>query len=197
MTVTHITGLKEQYKHSNRKPSLKQIFGALQNIIAQHDQVYIVVDALDECRNDDGTRDKMINRLCELQDIRYARIMVTSRYMSDIEGYLTKTTAVEIQANQEDVKQFIAGQIYRLHRCIKRRSELPDLVQNKISEAVDGMYPTSPSIRAIKTNNFRFLLARLHVDLLFDKITIKDVKLALSQLSKNSETLDNACNKAV
>ena len=46
---------------------------------------------------------------------------------------------LEVRASKEDVKRFVAGQIPRLPKCIRRDDELILTVQSKIVEAVDGM----------------------------------------------------------
>ena len=49
---------------------------------------------------------------------------------------------LEVRANDSDVKRFVAGQIYRLPRCVQRDDELQDAVKDGISTAVDGMWVT-------------------------------------------------------
>src|SRR5690242_11010345 len=45
--------------------------------------------------------------------------------------------------------------------------------------------------------DFRFLLARLHIDSLLDKLTPRDVKAALSKLTKGAAALDVAYGEAL
>ena len=53
---------------------------------------------------------------------------------------LEKGSKLEVRASEEDVKRYIAGEIYRLPICIQRDSSLQDMVKDKIVEATDGMY---------------------------------------------------------
>lgn len=66
--------------------------------------------------------------------------MATSRFLPEIVDWFNKALKLEVQAEKEDVKRFVAGQICRLPRCIQRDSALQEVVQEKIVEAVDGMY---------------------------------------------------------
>ncbi|KAF1955604.1 hypothetical protein CC80DRAFT_549295 [Byssothecium circinans] len=170
-------------RHANRgtKLSFDEILVALRDVIAHYPTVYIVVDALDECRDDDGTRRRFLARLRDLQEESDVRLMVTSRLLPDILEEFEEAMRLEVQASEEDVKRFVAGQIYRLPNCIQRDPALQDLVQSKIAEAVDGI----------------FLLACLYTDSLQDKGTSKEVKSTLAGLSKGSVTLDNAYGDAL
>jgi hypothetical protein len=66
--------------------------------------------------------------------------MATSRFIPEIVDWFNKGLKLEVQASKEDVKRFVAGQIYQLPKCIQRDPALQEVVQEKIVEAVDGMY---------------------------------------------------------
>jgi len=99
-----------------------------------------VVDALDECQDSDGTRRQFLAKLHDLQARQDVRLMATSRFIPDIIDWFNGALELEVQANKEDIKRFVAGQIYRLPRCIQRDLALQEIVQEKIVEAVNGMY---------------------------------------------------------
>jgi hypothetical protein len=127
-------------KHANRgtKPSLDEVFNALQDVLAHYPTVYIVIDALDECQ--DIARRQFLAQIRKLQTGRDVRLMATSRFIPDIVEEFKKALKLEVQASDEDVKRFVAGQTHHLPRCIQRDPVLQELVQTKIVEAVDGMY---------------------------------------------------------
>ena len=102
-----------------------------------------MIDALDECRDSDGTRRKILSKLRHLQAEGDVRLMVTSRFFLEIVDEFRGALDLEVRASNEDVKRFIAGQTYRLPVCIQRDLALRDLVQEKIVEVVDGMYVSS------------------------------------------------------
>lgn len=129
-------------QHANRgtKPSLEEIFGALQSVLANYTRVYIAIDALDECPDQDGTRRQFLAKLKDLNHGIDLRLLATSRPIPEITNEYTAALKIDIRASDEDVKQYVAGQIYqKLPKCIQRDKELQDMVQDKIVQAVDGM----------------------------------------------------------
>lgn len=139
-TIELMERLYQQHADRGTKLSLDEIFSALQDVLANHPAVYIVIDALDECRDSDGTRRQLLSKLQDLQARGDVRLMVTSRFIPGILDEFRGALQLEVRASSEDVKRFVAGQTYRLPRCIQRDLTLQDLIQRKIAEAVDGMY---------------------------------------------------------
>ena len=127
--------------HSKRKsrPSLEEIFGALQSVCSNYTTVYIVVDALDECADRDGARGRLIDKLRELQARIDMRLLFTSRFIPEITQKFQSNPMLEVRASEEDVKRFVAGQMPRLPECIQRDEDLKQDVQNMIVEAFGGM----------------------------------------------------------
>ncbi|KAF2470523.1 ankyrin [Lindgomyces ingoldianus] len=134
-----------------------------------------------ECSHDDGNRHQFLTRIRTLQSQNDVRLMATSRFIPEIVREFEKVAKLEVRATDDDVRRFVAGQVYRLPNCIQRNSGLQNMVKEKIAEAADGM----------------FLLARLHTDSLLDKRTPKDVKLTLGKFSKGSTALDDAYKEAI
>jgi hypothetical protein len=131
--------LHMQHADRGTKPSTDEIFKALQSVLANFSTVHVVVDALDECRDSDGTRRQFLAQLQNLQAVTDLRLMVTSRNIPDIVDKFRGALELEVRASDEDVRRFVAGQIYRLPKCIQRDPALENMVQNKVAEAVDGM----------------------------------------------------------
>ncbi|KAF2186071.1 hypothetical protein K469DRAFT_707252 [Zopfia rhizophila CBS 207.26] len=179
--VGPVERLHKQHADRGTRPSPDEVFSALRDVLAHYSAVHIVVDALDECQDSDSTRRQFLAKLCDLQAGRDVRLMATSRFIPEIVDWFNEALKLEVQASKEDVKRFVAGQICRLPRCIQRDPALQEIVQEKIVEAVDGM----------------FLLARLHTDSLLDKRTVKDVKSTLAKLCKGLAALDEAYEEAI
>ncbi|OAG12718.1 ankyrin [Paraphaeosphaeria sporulosa] len=179
--VEPVARLYEQHVDQGTKPSIEEIFSALREVVPKYSTVYVVIDGLDECRDSDGTRSQLLARLKDLQVGQDVRIMGTARFIPEIEAEFQTAMKLEIQASDEDVRRYIAGQTHRLPRCIQRDPALQITIQDKLVEAVDGM----------------FLLARLHTDSLLDKRTVKEVKLTLDRLSKGSAALNDAYDDAI
>jgi Cdc6-like AAA superfamily ATPase len=136
-TLGPVEGLHQKHAGRGTKPSLDDIYNALRDVLAQYPYVHIVVDALDECQNE--TRGRLCTKLLDLQKGADMRLMVTSRFVPKVEDTFRLALRLEVKASDEDVQQFVAGQIHRLSACIQRDVEMQDLVQRKVVEAVDGM----------------------------------------------------------
>jgi hypothetical protein len=118
---------------------LEELKKTLQDVLANLSTVYIVIDALDECPSDDGTRRQLMACILELQSCTDLRLMVTSRHIPEIADEFQDAIAIEVRAHDEDVTRFVTGQMDRLPRCIQRDAELQKLVREKITGAIDGM----------------------------------------------------------
>ncbi|KAF2462799.1 uncharacterized protein BDR25DRAFT_247717, partial [Lindgomyces ingoldianus] len=175
---------EEQDATSMLAAILRQLVQARPSIVEPVERLYRqhtdrgTKPSLDECQ--DAARHRFLTKLQDLQAVRDIRLMVTSRFIPEIEDKFRAALRLEVQAS-EDVKRFVAGQMYRLPKYIQRDVALQQMVQEKIAGAVDTM----------------FLLARLHTDSLLDKRTAKDVTLTLAGLSKGSVTLDHAYKHAI
>ena len=190
--------LHKKHHHLGMKPKIEEIFSALQEVIAKFSTVYLVIDALDECRDNDGTRSQLLARLKDLQIGQDVRIMATARFIPEIEAEFQAEMNLEIRASDDDVRRYVAGQTHRLHRCIQRDPALQAMMEDKLVEAVDGMYVIC--LFMLDNTNLRasrFLLARLHTDSLVDKRTVKEVKSTLGRLLKGSVTIDDAYSEAI
>jgi hypothetical protein len=135
-----ISRMYEQYSTRGTMPSAGEIYSALQSMLRYYSSVYLVVDALDECLDKKGTRPPLLARIRDLQRGTDAdlHLMVTSRGIPEIMEEFGEVTKLEVRASDEDVKKFVAGQLDRLP-FFRRNEELKDLVENGITEAVDGM----------------------------------------------------------
>jgi hypothetical protein len=135
-----VTRIHENHEKQRSRPSHDEIFGALQSVCSVYTTVYLVVDALDECTNRDGTRTRLIDKLRELQAKKDIRIIFTSRFIPEVTEEFQSEPILEVRASDHDVRRYVAGQLPRLPRCVQRESGLANDIQEKIAKAVDGMY---------------------------------------------------------
>jgi hypothetical protein len=137
--IEPVEQLHMQHAQRGTRPSVEEIFAVLHSVLAKFTAVHVVVDALDECRDSDGTRRFFLAKLQDLQAKTDLRLMITSRFIPDIVNEFEKAIRLEVRASDEDVRRFVASQVYRLPKCIQRDITLQDMAQSKIAEAVDGM----------------------------------------------------------
>jgi hypothetical protein len=138
--ATPITSIYDYHTRRNTRPSLNDIFRILQSVCSNYTAIYIVVDALDECADRDGARSRLVNKLDELQTKSDVRLMYTSRFIPEIMQKFVSHPLLEIRASPHDVRRFVEGRIPYLPKCIQRDDDLKRTIQDKVVEAVDGMY---------------------------------------------------------
>jgi hypothetical protein len=101
--------LHEAHDTQKTRLSLEEIFSALRTACSSYSEAYIVVDALDECTDRDGTRTKLIDRLRQLQARANVRLMCTSRFIPDIEEMFRSDAVLEVRVNEQDVRRYVVG----------------------------------------------------------------------------------------
>jgi NACHT domain len=130
------THLYDHHSKQKGRPLLDEIFTALLTVCSNYATVYIVVDALDECTDQDRTRNQLIEKLHELQTRVNVRLLFTSRFIPEITEKFRLNPVLEVRASGEDVTRFIASQWSRLP---KYDEQLKHTIQDTIVEAIDGM----------------------------------------------------------
>lgn len=109
--------------------------------IARVSRVYIVVDALDECTEEDNTRADFLDQLRSLPD--NVNLLVTSRNTTAIKREFEGVRSIEIRATDDDVTRYITERIKRenrLARHVKMNPNLQDIIVNRLLDKAKGMY---------------------------------------------------------
>lgn len=131
------------YSHGkkNTRPSLSEYSKLLRSESRTFSNVFIVIDALDECEEYDGTRAKLLSEIQKLQPI--VRLLVTSRpHITNVISKFKDSTRLDIRASDEDIKRYLEGRIEeecRLKRHVDDDPSLKDTIINAILGNVDGM----------------------------------------------------------
>lgn len=138
-----VKALYDQHRDKRTRPSFNEISRALQSVAAMCSQVFIVVDALDECQASGGCRTKFLTEIFNLQAKCGAHLFATSRFILEITEVFKSSTSLEIRANRDDVERYLKGHMQQLPSFVRRNQQLQEEIKTGISEAVDGMYVTS------------------------------------------------------
>ncbi|KAF7334582.1 Ankyrin [Mycena venus] len=174
-----VQNLHQRHFERRTRPSLTEVHHVLQSVIGRFSTVYIVVDAVDEYPED--PRRVLLDNLAAMGPT--VNLMITSRSHIVPHVSLRQLQSLEIRANIEDIRRYVNEHIElssRLSKHVRSRPELHEEILSKVSFSVDGM----------------FLLAKLHLDALSTKSTIKAVREALSNLPKDlKDTYDNAMER--
>jgi hypothetical protein len=131
------------YRHHtmrNSKPTLEELFTCLQSEARHSSRVFVIIDALDECSEDSGTRDSFVAGLGQLKSILH--LLVTSRlnFMIDsIESDLRIVARVDIYARSEDIVRYLQYRIHRSRKYLQMNSDLRDDIIGNIVKEANGM----------------------------------------------------------
>lgn len=128
----------DRFQKRGVRPSLNDLSVVLQDQLKFCSRAFIVVDALDEYSDQDAARETIINVLRKLQE--NANLMVTSRSLPSIIEKFATATQMEIRAQEVDLRIYLENEVNWLAPCVKKKTELKELVIDSIVEAVDGMF---------------------------------------------------------
>ncbi|CAI7602463.1 unnamed protein product [Penicillium palitans] len=173
-------GLKELYaNHTPRKsrPTIYELLKILENVVSSDRRTFIVVDALDECQNDNGCRSKFVAHIFELQDKGRLNFFATSR-PHVVETPFKICISREIRATKDDIYTYVDEQVsqWELSRKDTISDHLRADIKRQVDAAAEGM----------------FLLAYLNMMVLKEQNSRRDIKDALHNLSKGERELKKA-----
>ncbi|KAI9792977.1 MAG: hypothetical protein M1816_001299 [Peltula sp. TS41687] len=162
-----IESLYEVHRSKGSRPKRTELADALRSEIHSYTRAFIVVDALDECAEDQGIRRDLLGELESLSDI--VHLMATSRPHVIIDQHFNGIRELHIHADDKDIEEYVRRRIQqesRLARHVKADPTLEDDMVKMIVANSKGM----------------FLLARLHMDSLVSKHTRREVRKSLVNL---------------
>ena len=135
-----VKSLHDRCKARKTQPSADDISAVLHLVIAEYSQVFVVIDALDECQAQDDCRAKMLSKLSDLQAKCGTNLFATSRFIPESIEKLDQDLSLEIRANEQDVRRYIDGRVSHLPSFVNNNLDLQQQIKNEIVKAVDGMY---------------------------------------------------------
>ncbi|KAJ4864350.1 ankyrin repeats (3 copies) domain-containing protein [Trichoderma breve] len=164
-------------------PSLDEIVKTLDQIIASYSRTYIIIDALDECTDSNLHRSTLMFEIFGLQTRLGANLFFTSRLVPHIEKDFEsrECSTLEIRATDKDIRQYLDSNMSQLPAFIFQSTGLEERIKSSIIEASKEV----------------FLLARLHLDSLRDKISVWQVEDALKKLPKGWDAYEQAYKGAM
>ena len=129
-------------RHSKKhtRPSPDEISRTLQSVAAMYSKAFIIVDALDECRENDDSRNRLLTQIFHLQTSSEVRFFTTSRHIPNITDKFPEDTRLQVRAAEEDLRKYLEDEILLLPRFVQRDPHLIEEVKVTILRAVDGMY---------------------------------------------------------
>src|SRR3984957_8289480 len=116
------------------RPTLQQLTDILISEIRTYSKVFIVVDALDECREDDTTRAMLLDVLRSLPG--QVNLLVTSRDLPLIARDFEGAKRLHLRAKDDDIRAYIEDRIDLRPRHLKNMQEE---IMDKLVENAKGM----------------------------------------------------------
>lgn len=137
--------LQQAYERSNRvTPGRDELENILLASVESYDEVFLLIDALDECPEDGEVRQNVMECLNRLSlTAPKLKIFATSRELFDIRDYMTELEAEHLSVSRHpvdrDIRKYIATQLSRDPRLARLDEATKTLVENTISQKADGM----------------------------------------------------------
>ncbi|KAJ7500110.1 ankyrin repeat-containing domain protein, partial [Mycena latifolia] len=160
----------DQHSEKGTEPSLDEIDQILRSAVTEWSKVYVVIDALDEYPEEE--RYILLGYLAVMGPT--VNLMLTSRPNISLHNSLTNFQVIEIRANEVDIRRYLDEQIRispRLSLHVNARPVLRHEIVSCLIARADGM----------------FLLAKLHIESLRKKPTIRALQEALQNLPADLE----------
>jgi hypothetical protein len=135
-----VKALYETYRKRRTRPLFDEISKTFQSVTAMFSKVFIIIDALDECRMTDGCRTRLLTEIFLAQAKSRANIFATSRFLPEVMERFEGSISLEIRATEEDVRQYLGGCMYRLPAFVGRNPDLQEEIKTGIVLLVNGMW---------------------------------------------------------
>ena len=139
--LPQVKDFRKKHRDSNTRPTLKDYSELLSSMVRQFSQVYLMVDALDECAEVDGERNTkrhlFVNELKQLQSStdRSLHLLITSRPLPDIEQDLRDALKLEIRASNDDITAYVKWKISH-SRKLTRYTDEDSTLEQEITDSL-------------------------------------------------------------
>ena len=130
-----VCNLYEKYRAKGTPASLTEYMELLQSLAKGFDEMYLVIDALDECmdRKGESIWSGLLTKV--MAYVPNLRLLCTSRHISDMGGVLRDSTRIEIRADDADIRTYILAQVKSRDRLLGFCNKDP-VLESEILEAV-------------------------------------------------------------
>ena len=146
-----------------RKPDIDGLKKCLADMVSLpgQGQIYMIVDALDECPNFPGTpsaREEVLEFVKEIVNLKFSNLnlCVASRPEMDIRSVLEPLTTLKISLHDEigqkgDIVEYLKAVVHSDRSMRSWKEEDKQLVIDTLSDRVNGMYVILTSIVSQQT----------------------------------------------
>lgn len=138
-----VTSLYTKHSQQGTRPTPSQLSVVFRQVFSPYNNVFVVVDALDECAPSDEAALEFIKIVRELGS--NIRLLVTSRNSTNFEGYFQGGARIDVVAQNEDIALYLETEIPKHSRLVKHIRADPCLQEDIIKDIVEsaqGMFVT-------------------------------------------------------
>ncbi|WPH04423.1 Hypothetical protein R9X50_00731400 [Acrodontium crateriforme] len=164
--------LQQAFGNNNRgRPGQDELEKILLSCIGSYDELFIVLDALDECPEDNDGRQRMLTWLTQLsQEAPQLKILATSRELPDIQNSMAPMGAVRVSIASHlvdaDIRKHVETQLSRDHRLVRLQSTTKALIEETICTKSNGMFRWAhcqlQELKKLKSTRPRFVKDALY-----------------------------------
>jgi hypothetical protein len=112
-----VQALYKLHSRKGTRPTLSEVSKMLQSETGRYLKIFVVVDALDECPEDNGSRKSLLKELRALQPT--INLMVTSRFIDTIAREFKGMIQLEISASVDDIQAYVRGRISQENKLLR------------------------------------------------------------------------------
>ena len=137
-----IVELHREHTSKETRPTANDFLKILQSEMARFSKVFMLVDALDECTENNDTRDAVLTNFQHLLSSSNAHLLTTSRHVIGMGSYFPGAVRLEIRASDIDIRKYLEAQILkesRLARHISKDASLQELIVSTIIDKAEGI----------------------------------------------------------
>ncbi|KAL7957331.1 ankyrin repeat-containing domain protein [Trichoderma compactum] len=171
----------ELYRQHDTRPSTEELIRVLKSVTAMYSRIFIMIDALDECKSSNGTRLSVLSCIFKLRSEIRANFFITSRFNTEISSAFSGIPTLEIRASDEDARGYLSDNMVHLPKFVRDDPSLQEAIIDSILQAVQGM----------------FLVAQFHLDSLKGKTKPKEIITALQNLATGSDAYQQIYTKTM
>ena len=137
-----IVELHREHTSKETRPTANDFLKILQSEMARFSKVFMLVDALDECTENNDTRDAVLTNFHHLLSSSNVHLLTTSRHVNDMGSHFPGAVGLEIRASDVDIRKYLEARILResrLARHISNDASLQELIVSMIIDKAEGM----------------------------------------------------------
>lgn len=131
--------LYDECKGRGSRPSHEGILSTLYSVAASYSRLFILIDALDECQVSNEDRERFLRIVFGVQERTKANILVTSRFVHEIEKRFGESIRLEIRASDMDVQLYIEQRLQSFPSFVLHNPALQAEIKTNLARAVEGM----------------------------------------------------------